>query len=85
VSERAEARAGGESCRAEAAIPMSSGDGAAFLAEHLRAPRNRPPRNEHGRQLNLQGVGRDLTFHPLNGMIGSPTVLVTGLELRKGE
>lgn len=33
----------------------------------------------------LQGiaaVGRDLTFHPLGGMIGSPTLLVTGLELR---
>jgi predicted Zn-dependent protease len=30
------------------------------------------------------GVGRDLTFHPLDGMIGSPTVLVTGLELRAG-
>lgn len=33
----------------------------------------------------LQGiaaVGRDLTFHPLDGMIGSPTLLVTGLELR---
>lgn len=33
----------------------------------------------------LQGivaVGRDLAFHPLEGMIGSPTLLVTGLELR---
>ncbi len=33
----------------------------------------------------LQGiaaVGRDLTFHPLEGMIGSPTLLVAGLELR---
>ena len=34
---------------------------------------------------SLQGVGRDLTFHPLNGMIGAPTLLVSGLELRKGE
>lgn len=32
----------------------------------------------------LAGVARDLTFHPLDGMIGSPTVLVTGLELRSG-
>jgi predicted Zn-dependent protease len=32
----------------------------------------------------IDGVGRDLTFHPLDGMIGSPTVLVTGLELRAG-
>jgi PmbA protein len=30
------------------------------------------------------GVGRDLTFHPLDGMIGSPTLLVTGMELRAG-
>lgn len=33
----------------------------------------------------LQGiaaVGRDLAFHPLGGMIGSPTLLATGLELR---
>jgi len=30
----------------------------------------------------IAGVGRDLTFHPLDGMIGSPTVLVLGLELR---
>ncbi len=30
------------------------------------------------------GVGRDLSFHPLNGMIGAPTILVTGLELRGG-
>jgi PmbA protein len=33
---------------------------------------------------NITGIGRDLAFHPLNGMIGSPTLLVTGLELRKG-
>jgi predicted Zn-dependent protease len=33
---------------------------------------------------NIAGVARDLAFHPLNGMIGSPTLLVTGLELRKG-
>ena len=32
----------------------------------------------------IAGVGRDLTFHPLDGMIGAPTVLVTGLELSKG-
>jgi predicted Zn-dependent protease len=32
----------------------------------------------------VAGVGRDLTFHPLDGMIGSPTVLATGLELRAG-
>jgi PmbA protein len=32
----------------------------------------------------IQGIGRDLAFHPLNGMIGWPTLLVTGLELRKG-
>jgi len=32
----------------------------------------------------IVGVGRDLTFHPLDGMIGSPTLLVTGLELRAG-
>jgi predicted Zn-dependent protease len=30
----------------------------------------------------IVGVGRDLTFQPLDGMIGSPTLLVTGLELR---
>ena len=30
----------------------------------------------------IAGVGRDLTFHPLTGMIGSPTILVNGLELR---
>jgi hypothetical protein len=27
-------------------------------------------------------VGRDLTFQPLDGMIGSPTLMVGGLELR---
>ncbi len=32
----------------------------------------------------IVGVGRDLTFHPLDGMIGSPTLLVTGMELRAG-
>lgn len=32
----------------------------------------------------IAGVGRDLTFHPLDGMIGAPTVLATGLELRSG-
>ncbi|HEY0556807.1 MAG TPA: metallopeptidase TldD-related protein [Thermoanaerobaculia bacterium] len=32
----------------------------------------------------IAGVGRDLTFHPLDGMIGSPTLLVAGLELRAG-
>jgi PmbA protein len=31
----------------------------------------------------VTGVGRDLTFQPLDGMIGSPTLLVRGLELRK--
>ena len=31
----------------------------------------------------IVGVGRDLTFQPLDGMIGSPTVLVAGLELLK--
>ncbi|HVR98031.1 MAG TPA: metallopeptidase TldD-related protein, partial [Thermoanaerobaculia bacterium] len=30
----------------------------------------------------IQATGRDLTFHPLDGMIGSPTLLVSGLELR---
>ncbi|HEX4960148.1 MAG TPA: metallopeptidase TldD-related protein [Thermoanaerobaculia bacterium] len=30
----------------------------------------------------IAGVGRDLTFHPLDGMIGSPTLLALGLELR---
>jgi predicted Zn-dependent protease len=32
----------------------------------------------------IMGVGRDLTFHPLDGMIGAPTVLVAGLELLAG-
>jgi PmbA protein len=32
----------------------------------------------------IAGVGRDLTFHPLDGMIGSPTLLVAGLELSQG-
>lgn len=32
----------------------------------------------------IVGVGRDLTFHPLDGMIGSPTVLATGLEIVAG-
>jgi predicted Zn-dependent protease len=32
----------------------------------------------------VAGVGRDLTFHPLDGMIGAPTVLAAGLELLKG-
>lgn len=31
----------------------------------------------------VTGVGRDLTFQPLDGMIGAPTLLVRGLELRK--
>lgn len=30
----------------------------------------------------VQAVARDLSFQPLRGMIGSPTVLVSGLELR---
>lgn len=30
----------------------------------------------------IAAVGRDLTFFPLDGMIGAPTLLVTGLELR---
>jgi len=30
----------------------------------------------------IAAVGRDLIFHPLGGMVGSPTLLVTGLELR---
>ena len=29
----------------------------------------------------IAGVGRDLTFHPLDGMIGAPTVLAMGLEI----
>jgi PmbA protein len=32
----------------------------------------------------IAGAGRDLTFLPLAGMIGAPTVLVGGLELRAG-
>ena len=32
----------------------------------------------------IVGVGRDLTFQPLDGMIGSPTLMVSGLELRAG-
>jgi PmbA protein len=32
----------------------------------------------------IAGLGRDLTFHPLDGMIGAPTVLAAGLELRSG-
>lgn len=32
----------------------------------------------------IGGVGRDLNFLPLGGMIGAPSVLVTGLELRNG-
>lgn len=32
----------------------------------------------------LQAVGRDLTFFPALGMLGVPTCLVTGLELRPG-
>lgn len=32
----------------------------------------------------IQAVARDLTFHPLDGMIGAPTVLATGVELRRG-
>jgi PmbA protein len=32
----------------------------------------------------IAGTGRDLTFLPLSGMIGAPTVLVSGLELRAG-
>ncbi|MGB6361693.1 MAG: metallopeptidase TldD-related protein, partial [Thermoanaerobaculia bacterium] len=31
----------------------------------------------------IQAVARDLLFVPGDGMIGSPTLLVTGLELRK--
>lgn len=32
--------------------------------------------------LGIEGVGRDLTFLPLDGLIGSPSLLVGGLELR---
>ena len=31
----------------------------------------------------IQGVARDLEFEPRSGMIGSPTTLVSGLELRR--
>jgi PmbA protein len=31
---------------------------------------------------NILGVGRDLSFFPLAGMIGSPSLLVAGLEIR---
>ncbi len=31
----------------------------------------------------VQAVGRDLAFLPLDGMIGSPTLFVTGLEIRR--
>jgi predicted Zn-dependent protease len=31
---------------------------------------------------NVLGVGRDLSFFPLDGMIGSPSLLVAGLEIR---
>jgi len=31
----------------------------------------------------VQAVGRDLTFLPLDGMIGSPTLFATGLEIRR--
>ena len=30
----------------------------------------------------VQGAARDLAFFPLDGMLGAPTLLVTGLELR---
>lgn len=33
---------------------------------------------------NLEGVARDLAFLPLDGLLGSPTLLVQGLELRPG-
>jgi len=33
----------------------------------------------------VAGVARDLAFFPLGGMIGSPTLRVTGLEVRPGE
>jgi predicted Zn-dependent protease len=32
----------------------------------------------------IVGIGRDLAFQPLDGMIGSPSLLVTGLELIPG-
>ena len=31
----------------------------------------------------IQGVARDIEFEPWSGMVGSPTTLVTGLELRR--
>jgi predicted Zn-dependent protease len=31
----------------------------------------------------IAGVARDLTFHLLDGMIGAPTLLATGIELRR--
>jgi predicted Zn-dependent protease len=31
---------------------------------------------------SITGIGRDLLFYALDGMIGSPSLLVTGLELR---
>ncbi|MEO8503256.1 MAG: metallopeptidase TldD-related protein [Acidobacteriota bacterium] len=31
----------------------------------------------------VQAVARDLAFFPLDGMLGAPTLLVTGLELRR--
>lgn len=34
---------------------------------------------------NVQGVARDLSFAPLDGMIGCPTLLISGLELRRVE
>lgn len=33
----------------------------------------------------VQAVARDLTFFPLDGMIGAPSLLVTGLELRTAQ
>ncbi|HXT52228.1 MAG TPA: metallopeptidase TldD-related protein [Thermoanaerobaculia bacterium] len=33
----------------------------------------------------VAGVARDLAFFPLAGMIGSPTLRITGLEVRAGE
>ena len=30
----------------------------------------------------IQAVARDLSFEPLQGMLGSPTLLLTGMELR---
>lgn len=32
----------------------------------------------------VAGVGRDLSFHPLGGMVGSPTLLVSGVTLLRG-